>query len=152
MAVIKVSQQFKRFCTVGLLNTSTDALLYVLLQTAGIALFAANFISTSAGLALSYLLNSRYTFHGASGGVRQLAKFVLVTCIGLWLLQPLLIHVLTVAGTQIGLLTFVENATDSHTVGFVVLPKLGAIAGVLVWNYLWYSRGVFARPLARAIR
>lgn len=54
--------QFMKFNAVGLLNTAIDMLLFALLVWFGVHYALAQLLSYSAGMANSYLLNSKYTF------------------------------------------------------------------------------------------
>jgi putative flippase GtrA len=125
-----------RFASVGVLNTAVDFGVYVALFTAGMSPVPANFISTSTGLAVSFLGNSRYVFRSAESSVRQVVLFVVTAGIGIWLIQPLVITAVTAVATSSGL-------EASALVGAVA--KLAAIAVAAVWNYALYSRVVFRR-------
>jgi putative flippase GtrA len=128
-----VSSQLKRFFSVGVLNTSLDIGIYSLLHSAGMAIVVANFISTSCGLACSFYLNGRFTFR-ASVSWRHAIPFLIVNFLGLWALQPAIIHV--VQPMTVGL-------SDSSIIQ-TVLPKFISVAILLVWNYVLYTRWVFA--------
>jgi putative flippase GtrA len=119
---------FIRFCLVGLLNTALDVVLFAALHGAGLSIFAANFVSTSAALCNSLVLNSRYTFRSGLGGGR-IAGFFAVTLTGIWLLQPLVI---------IGLLELWPSLGST-------LAKLLALGITFAWNYIWYSKVVFEK-------
>lgn len=122
-----------RFLVVGLLNTVTDIAIYWLLTQSGMALVVANFISTSAGMTVSYTLNRGFTFRAQSGNTRrQIILFLIVTLFGLWVIQPIVI----VASRG-----FFDGP---HWWGLEnVLPKLIATCASLAWNYLLYNKVVF---------
>jgi putative flippase GtrA len=58
-----------RFAAVGIMNTTIDVVLFWVLH-APLGIMAANFLSTSAGMTFSFLVNGRHTF-GASRGARR---------------------------------------------------------------------------------
>ncbi|MFD9895824.1 GtrA family protein [Amycolatopsis sp. NPDC059027] len=120
-----------RFGLVGVANTLLDALGYALLVTLGVPMFVANFLSTSAGMALSFTLNRSFTFRAKDGNVRRQAiLFFAVTAFGLWVIQALVIMAVTKAFPGV----------------HVLVPKAAGIAVGLVWNYVLYHQVVFRRP------
>lgn len=128
-----------RFLLVGSVNTGVDLLVYVLLVSMTVPLVLANLVSTSCGLLVSYLLNRAYVFGGGGGSrlvrLRRVALFVITTGIGLWVLQPVVIVIVT------GLL----RPSQLPSPLLVLLPKLAATAVTLCWNYASYGLVVFAR-------
>jgi putative flippase GtrA len=119
-----------RFGLVGVCNTAVDLLGYAALVSLGLPLFVANFISTTAGLLLSFTLNRNFTFRSRSGDVRSQALWFLgVTGFGLWVMQPIVIMLVNSAFPGIN----------------VLIPKSAGIAMGLVWNYVLYNKVVF-RP------
>lgn len=129
-----------RFASVGVLNTAVDFGLYVALFALGMSPVPANFISTSAGLAVSFLGNSRYVFRTSGPTARQVALFLVTAGIGIWLIQPVVIVAVTAAATSAGF-------TTSWLVG--AAAKFVAIGVAAVWNYYLYSRVVFRRSRSR---
>ncbi|MCG8921126.1 GtrA family protein [Lentzea sp. CC55] len=131
-----LNAQQLRFGLVGIGNTLVDLVGYTVLFALGTPLVIANLISTTTGMALSFTLNRSFTFRAAGGGtVRQVVLFVLVTGVGLWVIQPLMI--MATRGAFSGL---------PETLA-IAAPKLAGICVALVWNYVLYSRLVF-RPAA----
>jgi putative flippase GtrA len=121
-----------RFGLVGVANTLLDLGVYTVLMLVGVPMVVANFISTSAGMALSFTLNRNFTFRAKAGDTRtQLILFFAVTATGLWIVQPLMITLLS--GFFDGL----------PAVLAVAGPKLAGLAFNLVWNFTWYSKLVF---------
>ncbi|MFE0024234.1 GtrA family protein [Amycolatopsis sp. NPDC059021] len=117
-----------RFGLVGVANTLLDALSYALLVTLGVPLVVANFLSTSAGMTLSFTLNRSFTFRAKDGDVRRQAiLFFAVTAFGLWVIQALVIMAVTKAFPGV----------------HVLVPKAAGIAVGLVWNYVLYHQVVF---------
>ena len=118
-----------RFTIVGGVNTAIDFGILFLLAGLGIDKIIANYISTSIALTFSFFANKKYTFKSQASAKRQIAPFLIVTLIGLWAIQPLIIWAYT---TTFG---------DSSSALFIA--KLLATVASLVWNYLLYSRVVF---------
>jgi putative flippase GtrA len=83
-----------RFALVGVANTAVDLGLFTLLH-GQLGIVVANLVSTSAGMTLSFLANSRFTFRTGRPTRSQALRFVACTATTLWLLQPaviLLVH------------------------------------------------------------
>ncbi|WP_216215465.1 GtrA family protein [Amycolatopsis aidingensis] len=119
-----------RFGLVGIANTAVDFVGYLVLVTAGLPIFFANFLSTSAGMLLSFSLNRSFTFRAKEGDPRlQALLFFTITAIGLWAVQPVVIMLVGGAFPDLPLL----------------VPKAAGIAVGLVWNYVLYSTVVFRR-------
>lgn len=132
-----------RFVLVGGVNTITDfTILFMLVKVFGVVVFAANIVSTSVAIAVSYLLNKNAVF-GASGQTsrRQVVLFVAITLVGLWGIQTIVIAVVSV-------LLHSLFALDSHDVVVLFVAKVLATVITLVWNYVWYSRVVFKKEQA----
>jgi putative flippase GtrA len=111
---------------VGVVNTAIDVGIFSLLHaTLGITL--ANLVSTSAGMAFSFTVNGRFVFDGGRPGWRQATRFVASTGMTMWVLQPVLIH----------LLLFIGPAP---------VAKLAATAVTVVVNFLVYRYLVWPTP------
>lgn len=130
-----------RFIAVGVTNTLIDFGVLFALTALGMALIPANMISTAIALGFSFAVNRTFTF-GASGDVAaQAIKFLLVTLVGLWGLQPLALLA--------GMALLGENGPLGGLLGdhlALLVSKLAATAVSMVWNYLLYDRFVFRRP------
>lgn len=121
-----------RFAIVGIINTLLDIGVYALLRNRHAGIFLANLCSTSLALSVSFILNRHYTFQAHGKKLhRQIVRFFPITLVGLWVLQPVCIYLLT------SLLPELSHIS-------VVLPKLGATGASLVWNFFWYRNYVFA--------
>lgn len=111
-----------RFAGVGLVTTILDISLFAALSAAQTPPAPANIASYSCGIALSYALNSRWTF-GKKASLFQGLKFVLATASGL-VLSTLLLTILV-----------------------IVMPALVAKAAtvpiVFLWNYHSTRQWVF---------
>ncbi len=115
-----ISRTVVRFLAVGVCNTLIDlALFWVLHAPLGIVL--ANFVSTSAGMTFSFLVNGRHTFGAARVTLRQAVLFVASNGATMWVLQPLLIHAVH----------------DVVSVPLMV-AKVIALGGSVVANFLLY--------------
>jgi putative flippase GtrA len=102
-----------------------------LLTSFGLNKFVANFISTSVAFIFSFFANRSFTFKSTGSIKKQVLPFLLVTLSGLWLLQPALIWLVSLPLQEL-------NETVS-----LLIAKLVATIGSLVWNYVLYSRFVF---------
>ncbi|GGR34456.1 MULTISPECIES: GtrA family protein [Agromyces] len=130
-----------RFVAVGIANTLVDLVSYTVLRSWHVDVLLANFIATSLGMCLSFVLNRSFTFRSTGGSrsevARQITGFVIVTGFGLWVIQPLVIFGSTWLFEAFGLR--IVPPLD-------LLPKLCAICVGLVWNYVLYAKLVFRRP------
>ena len=105
-----------RFAAVGVVNTAIDVVLFWVLN-APLGILAANFVSTSAGMTFSFLVNGRHTFGADRVTWRQAGLFL-----------ALLIHAAyDVAATPL------------------MVAKVVALGGSVVANFLLY-RYVVWRP------
>lgn len=120
-----------RFVLVGGTNTVIDFAILFGLTFLGLDKIIANYISTSVALVFSFFANKSFTFKNTSGNARrQFVLFLVVTLTGLWIIQPLIIWGYTT--------TFGDSASS------LFVAKLIATVVTLIWNYLFYSRFVFA--------
>jgi putative flippase GtrA len=125
-----LSRTFVRFAAVGVANTAIDVALFWMLQpTMGI--LAANFLSTSAGMTFSFLVNGRHTFGATRVTVRQAVLFVGSNVATMWVLQPLLIH-----------------AVHDAVAAPLMVAKVVALGGSVVANFLLYRHVVWREPQA----
>ena len=132
---MKKSTKPLRFIIVGIANTAIDFIVLLSLTAVGLPLVVANFISTSVALTFSFFANRSFTF-GSTGKKRsQALRFLLVTLVGLWVLQPIVL-VLAVPVLE-GML-----AREAS----IVVAKLIATVVSMVWNYLLYDSLVFRKP------
>jgi len=126
-----------RFGIVGIANTALDFLVLFILVGLGVDKIAANYISTSASLVFSFFVNKSFTFTSTTGNAKkQFALFIIITLIGLWAIQPLIIAGVTAALTGSGW-------SDGVT---LFIAKIIATVASLIWNYVFYSRLVFKKP------
>ncbi|MCG8151100.1 hypothetical protein GUY44_11470 [Pimelobacter simplex] len=123
-----------RFAAVGVCNTAIDTVVFVLLHgSLGITL--ANFVSSSAGMVFSFVVNGLFTFRAERLTLRHAVLFVASTGLVMWVAQPLLIH---------GWLWLLERGPDVALGGMgagdvrIWVAKLASIACSLVLNFLAY--------------
>lgn len=134
--MIKNSSQKVRFLLVGGINTAIDFGLLFLLRSFGLPVITSNIISTTAAFCFSFFANKKYTFKTTDTNiVREIVFFVAITLFGLWVLQTVVIYVVTAAFSGL-------NIPESLT---LLIAKLVATVVSLVWNYTMYSHVVFAR-------
>ena len=127
-----------RFAVVGGANTALDFILLFLFVNLGIDKILANYFSTGASLIFSFFANKSFTFKNKTGNAKkQFAAFLLVTITGLWVLQPIIIWVVTSA---------LETQISNDSI-LLFVAKLIATVGSLIWNYLLYSRLVFKKDI-----
>jgi len=128
-----------RFAIVGGANTALDFILLFLFVNLGVDKILANYFSTGASLIFSFFANKSFTFKNKTGNAKkQFAAFLLVTITGLWVLQPIIIWLVTSA---------LESQITNESI-LLFIAKLVATVGSLIWNYLLYSRLVFKKDAA----
>lgn len=122
-----------RFALVGSFNTALDfGLLFLFVYVVGTGQYLGNVLSTGLCLVVSFWLNRQWTFRAEGDRRRQFVLFLIVTLVGLWGVQTLLIWLVTLA-------------LGFWLAGPVLLLVAKAVAtlGSLTWNYLLYDRVVF---------
>lgn len=121
---LPISPQLLRFATVGAITTALDFVLFlVLVPLTGIPAVA-NLLSYSCGIAVSYALNSAWTFR-VGRDPASAVRFTLATLAGL-ALSTLLVALLVL-------------------VMWPFLAKILSVPVVFAWNYLAVKYWVFAR-------
>jgi putative flippase GtrA len=143
------SNRLLRFCLVGVVNTTVDTTIFVLLRLAGLSIFAANLVSSSCGVTVSLILNTAFTFRAGRLSRNRIIAYIAVTVVGLWVVQPLVITWLSWVDGRVGLAAALGQLIGHQRVLASLVPKLGSVDVTLVWNYVWYSRVVYAqKPIA----
>ncbi len=133
---IKNKAQKLRFGLVGIANTLIDLGGLFTLTALGLPTLPSNVVSTTLAFFFSFFANKKYTFRSTGANLkREIFLFTIVTLFGLWVLQTVVLHLMTLALSKSGL--------PSNTVLFIA--KLCAVAVSLVWNYTLYSRVVFKK-------
>lgn len=134
--LLKKHAEKLRFAVVGGANTALDFVILFALTFAGMDKIAANYVSTSVALIFSFLANKSFTFkHKTGNAKKQFALFIVITLIGLWTIQPLVIWLSSMA-----LAPYVTNEAIN-----LFIAKLIATVASLIWNYILYSRIVFKK-------
>jgi len=134
--LFKKHAQKIRFGIVGAGNTAFDFAVLFLLVFIGVDKIVANYISTGVAFILSFFVNKSFTFKSKGGNVKkQFALFIIITIIGLWVIQPLVI-----AG-----ITAVLASSSLNDSIILFIAKIIATVASLIWNYLFYSRLVFKK-------
>lgn len=124
------------FAAIGAANTALDFGVLFILRTLGLPAIAANTLSTSVAFVFSFIMNRKYTFKSSGNNIkRELVLFVVVTLFGLWVLQNIVIWLLSPLIVSLG-------AGDSAA---LMVSKLAATAVSLTWNYFMYDNFVFKR-------
>ncbi|WP_137292585.1 GtrA family protein [Nocardioides dongxiaopingii] len=88
-----LSPTLVRFAGVGVVNTALDLGLFLLLHDR-LGIVLANFVSTSAGMTFSFVVNGLFTFSAGRLTLRHALLFLASTGTVMWLFQPLVIHLL----------------------------------------------------------
>ncbi|MFA6577139.1 MAG: GtrA family protein [Nocardioides sp.] len=116
-----------RFAVVGVANTVIDIVLFMLLHDR-IGILGANFLSTSAGMTFSFVVNGLFTFRADRLTLRHAVLFLATTGMTMWLVQPLVIH---------GLLAVLDGADVDGDL-LVLAVKVLAIGVSFVLNFAAY--------------
>lgn len=132
-ALLKKHESKLRFAFIGGINTAIDFGILFLLTALGLDKLVANFFSTSIAFVFSFFANRTFTFKSTGSAKKQFLPFLIVTLIGLWVLQPLVI---------LGVTQLLHALNDSLA---LFIAKLIATIVSLVWNYILYSRFVFKK-------
>lgn len=134
-----------RFVFIGVLNTLIDfGILNILTQLADFDRIPANIVSASVAMTFSFLMNRRVVFKSKSSERgRQIVLFLTVTALSIYVIQNLIIFVLTEAWKWP-----LETLYDivpllSEEVFVTNVAKAAATAGSLMWNFLLYKEVVF---------
>ena len=129
-----------RFGTVGVINTAIDVIIFYSLHKLGFAIILANIISTSVALGVSLILNKKFTFkHHGLFGIKHVTRYVLITLVGLWVLQPIVIYlVVSLSSDHLAGISFLN-----FSVSAVLIGKLCATVVTMIWNYVLYGKLVF---------
>jgi len=141
------TKKVSKFALVGVGNTVLDFTIYNLLIVVGLMAVAANVVSVTVAMIVSFELNRRFVFsNNSEKRGRQMVMFFVVTGIGLYVLQTLIIATL-VNYWAWPLEQVADIAADLgfKNSDFVINNGAKAIATTasMVWNYLLYDKLVF---------
>lgn len=131
---LKNNPKLRRFIIVGLVATVIDFGLLYVFKSMGLATIIANIMSTFIAFVFSFFANKHYTFQSTGGDLRrEIILFTIVTLTGLWVLQSMVI-----AFVEPSLLVVFSAGVATF------IAKLLATIVSTIWNYVLYSRVVFA--------
>lgn len=123
------------FALIGVLNTVIDFGLLLFLGSVGLNRVVANTVSTGTAFVFSFFMNRKYTFQSNGKNIiREVMLFIAVTLFGLWVIQNLIIWLLT---------PFIMGQLNLSSDVAIIIAKLFATVASLVWNYVMYDRVVF---------
>ena len=123
-----------RFVLVGGTNTVIDfVILFVLFNAIGLDKLVSNIISTSIAMVLSYFMNQRFTFKTEKQTPKQFIYFIVITLIGLWGIQSLIISTLS---------QYLEQIIGNENMRLLV-GKVIATSASMLWNFVLYKKFVF---------
>lgn len=143
-----------RFAAVGLFNTLFDlAILNSLVFLFHVPYVAANLVSASTSMTVSYFLNHRIVFRNKEKhSFKKFAHFFAVTGIGILGIQSLVIyavtHLLTPHSAAISnLINNLHIFSHLGVKGFILnVAKICAVLTAMVWNFLIYHFVIFKEP------
>jgi len=141
-----------KFGAVGVVNTFIDFLIFNILSGRRFRLgkIQANLISTTCAMIFSFFANQRFVFQAQGGNFWvQAAEFYVVTAFGLYVLQNIVIFVITkhmhwlqsLILAVAGLFGLRRRLSDDFIIKNVA--KLAATAVSLVWNFVMFKTLVF---------
>lgn len=134
--LVKKHAEKIRFGIVGIANTALDFIILFALTAFGFDKIAANYVSTTVAFIFSFFINRSFTFKSKDKNIRrQFILFVVVTLIGLWVIQPIVIT---------GASWLLAGSTLAEPIVLFIAKVIATVAS-LVWNYLFYSRLVFKK-------
>ncbi len=150
------------FAYVGIINTLIDIVLLNILRvithtqtTQTVRLITLNLISASATALLSFYLNRRYVFKSHDTHNRMFIPFLLITLSSIFILQSaviaLALHYFDSLATVV--MDIVQSLNipviQNFTFNFYEanIAKVVSTLASMVWNYTWYKKFVFRKPL-----
>lgn len=129
-----------RYMLVGGFNTALDFVLLFVFVFFGIDKIPANYLSTGIAMLVSFFANKSFTFKDTSEKKkRQFVLFIVITVIGMWAIQPLVI---------LGVTHLLEPYVSHDSISLFI-AKVIATGFTLVWNYFLYSRVVFKKTTTK---
>lgn len=143
--------QFIRFCGVGLIYTSIDFIIYNILMSHRLRLtrLSANCISSSIALILNFSANFCLVFKPEEAPLApRIVRHLLVTCFSTFVLQNLIIWLMSTYSCMLPRNRFMAHTTEGHqTMPIRLLDrnivKACAVGVGLLWNFVWYRFFVF---------
>lgn len=145
-----------RFAIVGFVNTAVDfTVLNLLVIFIHLPIITANIVSTLTAMLVSLMLNKTVVFRDSKPLTkRSFALFIGVTLSSLWIVQSLVLfiltqqfpHPLTTIAHELALYTHTSMSGESFFRNN--LSKIIATIASLIWNYYFYKRLVFKKDKA----
>lgn len=143
-------KRLTRFAIVGVFNTGLDfSILNALVFAFGLSTIVANVISGTVAISISFFLNHRFVFNpNKPKTVRDFFVFVVITMIGIYGLQNVIIYTLTHYATApsdwlFDLLQWIKSGIFSQEFVRLNFAKVIATLASLTWNYFMYAKFVF---------
>ncbi|PPF54485.1 GtrA family protein [Clavibacter michiganensis] len=146
-----LADQRVRFLVAGLLNTGLDfVLLNCLILLAGFPTLAANIVSVTVGITISYFLNHFFVFRYAKPvSAKRFLEFFAVTGFSSLLLQSGVIWLFERGfDTTFGRSLFMFGTSAEQEFLEINVAKATAVLIGLVWNFTMYKLVVFKQPAA----
>jgi len=141
-----------RFVGAGILNTGIDfAIFNICIFAFGLRPWSANLCSTSIAMAFSFYINKRLVFRDNRTMHRnQFIVFIIVTALGLWVLQTGLVVMLAEPMRQFIRDMLGSGHVASRALAYNISKAIATIA-TAIWNYFWYDRVVFAGRVPKSV-
>lgn len=141
-----------RFATVGVFNTLFDiSILNTLVFLVHVPYVAANLVSASVSMSVSYFLNHHVVFrHKESHSVKKFAHFFAVTGLGILGIQSLVIyavtHLLAPHGHAVASVIHALHIGLSARAFELNIAKICAVLTAMTWNFTIYHLVLFKQP------
>jgi putative flippase GtrA len=148
-----LAKQQVRFLIAGCVNTGLDFLiLNVMTLALGLPVLAANTVSVSFGICVSYALQHFFVFrYPYRISWKKFLEFFLVTGFSSLIIQNLIIFGFeALLNTKFGDSLISLPNTEGRHVLVLNLAKLTAVLVGLIWNYTMYRLVVFRKPKVAA--
>lgn len=152
----ETTRRVGKFGAVGIINTAIDFFLFnlfskfVFVGTSGV--IPSNIVSTTVAMIFSFLANKKLVFKAThsskSAYARQLISFLVVTAIGLYVIQISIIYFLVhiwPAPLELGVRIIRSLGVTLFHDYFYINNGAKAVATIasMAWNYLIYKKVVF---------
>jgi len=142
-----------RFITVGVLNTVLDFALFNILlvlfsggDPSQKTVLIANSISATVIACFSFVMNRKYVFKAKKTPNHYAIYFILITLSGLYLVQNLVIFIIThnpeLVNPLVSLINFIGIDINESLIVANIAKAIATVA-TMVWNYMLYKHFVF---------